>query len=222
MNHALRARAAVLGGVAMLALTFGAGPFAVIGCGSSSSTGGTPADGGGSDALSSQNTETGTGQDGGTDAATAGTGTGTVTGTIDGAPYGNAGGALWAGAPDDPATTVVYVFSNPVACSFLQNIGWDTKIPDGTKVLEMKSFGTAPGDFKVVTTLTPAPGEASVNYTLSSQSGTPKEQGSTAGTVTLTKLTPNTSATGSFSLTFGASTLTGTFDAVFCPGGHEP
>jgi hypothetical protein len=218
MSQAPYTRAVAAGGAAIVALVFSAA-FAIVGCGSSS-TGGTAADAGGSDAPSSS--ETGLGQDGGTDLPPAGSGTGTVTGMIDGAPFGAAGGALWAGKPDDPATTVVYVFSNPVACSFLQNIGWDTKIPDGTKVLEMKAFGTAPGDFKVVTSLTPAPGEASVNFTLSSQSGTPKEQGSTAGTVTLTKLTPSTSATGSFTLTFGTSTLTGSFDAVFCPGGHEP
>lgn len=213
MSDALHIRAAA-GGATMLALVLGVAPLTFAGCGSSSSPG-IAADAGGSDAPSTPETDVPA-------PAPSDGGTGTVTGTIDGTPYGAAAGALWAGKPDDPATTVVNVFSTPVACSFLQNTGWDTKIPDGTKVLEMKSFGTSPGTFKVVTTLTPAPGEASVNYTLSSQSGTPKEQGSTAGTVTLTKLTPSTSATGSFSLTFGTSTLTGSFDAVFCPGGHEP
>lgn len=182
----------------------------------SSGTSGTPEAGSGE-----TSTDAGAGSEAAVDAPS-GSGSGTVAGSIGGAPFDGVGGALWAGAPDDPATTVVYVFSNPVSCSFLQNTGWDAKISDGTKVVEMKAFGSAPGDFTVVTTVTPAPGEASVNFTLSSQSGTPKEQGSTAGKVTLTKLTPRTSATGSFSLLFGASTLTGSFDAVFCPGGHEP
>ncbi len=149
-------------------------------------------------------------------------GSGAVSGAIGGASYGAVASAFWAGAPDDPATTVIYVFSAPVACSELASPGWDTRIADATKVLEMKAFGTTPNVYSVVTTLTPAPGEASVNYTLSSRSGTPKEDGSTKGTVTLTKLTPSISAEGSFSLTFVSGTVMGTFDAVFCPGAHEP
>jgi hypothetical protein len=74
-----------------------------------------------------------------------------------------------------------------------------------------------------VTTLTPAPGEASVNYTLSSTAGTPTETSSSGGTVTLSTLTANTNATGSFALTFGAANaLNGTFNATFCPAGVEP
>jgi hypothetical protein len=109
-----------------------------------------------------------------------------------------------------------------VASSLHATPGWDTRITNGTSVLEMKSFGTKPGSYTVVTTLTPAPGEASVNYTLSSTMGTPKEDGSTKGTVTLTTLTPSTSAKVSFTLTFASGPLSGTFDAVYCPGGHEP
>lgn len=197
-----------------------------VACGSSTSSGtsgtsgtmGVDSGGGGTDA---------TADDGGTGATDApvgpsGNGSGTVTGSIGGAPFGSVATALWAGAADDPATTVVYVFSKPVACSALATPGWDTRITNGTSVLEMKSFGTAPGMYKVVTTLTPASGEAAVNYTLSSTMGTPKEDGSTAGSVTLTTLTPNTSATGSFTLAFASGPLSGTFDAVYCPGGHEP
>ena len=143
-------------------------------------------------------------------------------GSIDGSPFGAVSGALWAGAPDDPTTTVVYVFSKPVACSDLQNPGWDTKVPEGTRVLEMKAFGSDLRTYTVVTTPTPAPGEASVNYTLSSQTATPMEESSRAGDVSLAGLTPKTSVQGTFSLTFASSTLAGTFDAVFCPGGHEP
>jgi hypothetical protein len=194
------------------------------GCGSSTSSGtgggtsGSPTtDGGGGDGMppddAATTNDTGPGPT---------SGTGTVTGSVAGAPFGSVATALWAGAPDDAATTVVYVFSKPVACGELGSPGWDTRITNGTSVLEMKAFGSAAGDFKVVTTPTPAPGEASVNYTLSSTSGTPKEQGSASGTVTLTALAPNASAKGSFMLAFGTSTLSGSFDAVYCPGGHEP
>jgi hypothetical protein len=160
--------------------------------------------------------------DAGSDAIPSGTGSGTVTGSLAGKPFGTVAAALWAGAPDDGATTLVYLFSAPVACSELATPGWDTRIAEATSVLEMKSFGTTPGDYAVVSTLTPAPGEASVNYTLSTKTGTPQEQSSSKGTVTLTKLDANVSTKGSFTLAFGTSTLTGSFDAVYCPGGHEP
>jgi hypothetical protein len=218
MNDSLRHRR-----LAMLALAFSAG--LAVACGSSASNGTS-----GSTSGDAGTSDTGTGTEASpNDAATAdvatppaGSGTGTVTGSVGGTPFGSVATALWAGAPDDPATTVVYVFSKPVACSELATPGWDTRITNGTSVLEMKSFGTMPASYTVVTTLTPAPGEASVNYTLSSTTGTPKEDGSTMGTVTLTTLTPNVSAKGSFTLTFGTSSLSGSFDAVFCPGGHEP
>ena len=107
-------------------------------------------------------------------------GSGSIDGSIGGTPFGGAAASLWIGAPDDPATTVVYLFSKPVACSDLATPGWDTRIADGTQMLEMKMFGTSPATYNVVTTQTPAPGEAAVNYTLSATSGTPMEQAEAA------------------------------------------
>ena len=151
-----------------------------------------------------------------------GSGSGTATGSLGGVPFGAVATAMWAGTPDDPASTVIYLFSSPVACAEISTPGWDTRIADKSRVLEMKELGVTPQDYPVVTTVTPAPGEASVNYTVSSTSGTPKETGSSAGKVTLETLTPAMNATGSFTLTFATGTLQGTFDAVYCPGGHEP
>ena len=147
---------------------------------------------------------------------------GTATGSVAGAAFGTAASCLWIGSPDSAATSVVYVFSTAVQCSELQRVGWDTRIANGTHVLETKSYGTTPATYNVTTSMTPAPGEASVNYTLSSTSGTPAETFSSAGFVTLTALRANTFATGSFDLTFAADKLAGTFNATFCPGGHEP
>ena len=194
----------------------------IAGCGSSSTnapipTGGVD-DGGEAGAA-----------DGGADGTAAadapppsGAGSGSVAGAVGGTPVGAVAGSLWVGKPDDPATTVVYVFSKPVTCEAISTVGWDTKVTDATHALEMKAFGTTAAAYSVVTTATPAPGEASVNYTLTSTSGTPNEQAAKSGTVTLTKLTAGSSAQGSFTLTFGTSAVTGTFDAVYCPGGHEP
>lgn len=155
-------------------------------------------------------------------------GTGTVTGSANGTPFGTVATSLWIGAPDSAATTVVYVFSDPVDCATLGSPGWDGRIKDRTQVLEMKMFGTSPATYKVVTTATPAPGEASVNHTLSSAlDGGKSDAGSVetpskSGTVTLSALTATKSASGSFALVFGANNISGTYSAVFCPGGVEP
>ncbi|MGH7284273.1 MAG: hypothetical protein ACRELY_22325 [Polyangiaceae bacterium] len=183
--------------------------FACVGCGSGS----------GGDAPDSSNQDASSG----VDAATPdGGGGGTISGSPGGSPFSSVATSYVIGAPDDQATTVVFVFSKPVACADLGNPGWDQRITDGTQILELKAFGTSPADFNVVTTLTPAPGEASVNYTLSSTTGTPNEIGASGGTLTLSTLSAGATATGSFALMFGADHLTGTFDAIYCPGGHEP
>ncbi|HEY8040761.1 MAG TPA: hypothetical protein VIF15_13240 [Polyangiaceae bacterium] len=189
---------------------------AAIACGGTSSTGITDGGGGGDSGSSSG------GGSGGSSSGSDGGGGTTISGSGDGTPFTNAATALWLGAPDSAATTVVYVFSNPVQCSDLATPGWDKRITDKTQFLEMKMFGTAPATFTVTTSVTPAPGEASVNYTLSSQTATPVETGGTGGTVVLTTVNASTDVTGTFDLQFGTNKLTGTYDATYCPGGHEP
>lgn len=160
--------------------------------------------------------------DSGTEAQAVDAGASSISGSADGTAFDTVAQSLWLGAPDSTSTTVVYVFSKPVACSDLASPGWDTRIPDATQFLEMKMFGTAPAPFTIVTTLTPAPGEASVNYTLSSQTGTPNEMGASGGTVTLDTIQAQLTATGTFNVHFGQNALTGKFAATYCPGGHEP
>ena len=148
---------------------------------------------------------------------------GSVMGSVNGTAFNTASSAFWIGSPDDPKTTVVYVFDKPLKCGDIKLPGWDTKIPDGTQVLEMKMFGTTPASYKITTSMTPAVGEAAVNYTLSSQTGTPTETFSMGGTVVLTTRVAMMSATGSFTIDFGGGDmLKGTYNAIYCPGGHEP
>lgn len=147
----------------------------------------------------------------------------TIAGMARTSPFTSVATSLWIGMADDPATTVVYVFDRATSCADLATPGWDARITDGTQVLEMKMLGTTPRAYTVVSGPLPGPGEASVNYTLSSRRGTPVETSSRGGAVTLAALSAGARATGRFALTFpGGGTLDGTFDAIWCAGGHEP
>jgi hypothetical protein len=149
-------------------------------------------------------------------------GSGSVDGTVNGDAYASVAAARVIGSPDSKSTTVVYVFSRPVACSELCSPGWDERIKDQTQSLELKLFGKTPATFSVVKTATPAAGETSVNYTLSSTTSTPQELGASSGQVVLAALDASGAAKGSFDLNFGTDALKGSFDAAYCPGGHEP
>ena len=149
---------------------------------------------------------------------TAGGMAGTVSGTTNDAPFSSAAVSYLIGTPDSASSIVVYVFSIPVGCSVLSSTGWDTSVPAGTHVLELKMQGTGSGTFNVTKSSTPAPGEASANSTLAGN-----EVIARGGTVTLQTIAAGASATGSFSVQFDNNEFVmGTFSAMFCPGGHEP
>ncbi len=148
-------------------------------------------------------------------------GTGTASGMIGDRAYEAVADARWIGAPDDPKQTrVIYVFDKLVSCAALSNAGWDTVVTDGTQAFEMKLIGTAAGTYPV--TARPATGEASVNYTVTSTSGTPAEVTATAGSVTADTFVDQTSADGSFDLTVPGGSVTGAFHATYCAAGREP
>ena len=149
-------------------------------------------------------------------------GTGTISGGVGGQPFNTVGAAYHIGAPDDASTAVVYLFSNPILCSDITAAGWDGAITDGTDILEIKAIGTTAAVYPVSNAPTAPSGDASVNYTLSSTTGTPVETIGTSGSVTFTTLTSGSSAVGSFTIGFAGSSLTGTFDAAFCAAGREP
>ena len=148
---------------------------------------------------------------------------GTVSGKAGGKSVDTVAAAYFIGQSDDPThTTVVYVFDTKVSCADLGAAGWDTKIPSATGALEMKLIGAAPGKYAVAKGVTPAQGQASVNFTVSSTTSTPVESASDSGTVQLDTLDPDKLAGGSFDLQFADGTLKGTFAATWCADGHEP
>jgi hypothetical protein len=153
-----------------------------------------------------------------TDCSTSAAGSGQASGTLSGKSFDQVRAAYGIGKPDDVLrTTVLYVFDQPIPCCDIVDPGWDARITDGTLVVEMKLIGKTPGTYPVASGPNAGQGQASVNYTVSSTSGTPAEEGASGGTVTL-----ESGGKGSFDLSFPDGQTTGTFAAVSCSGGHEP
>jgi hypothetical protein len=146
----------------------------------------------------------------------------TIAGAAGGTPFTHVAAAFVIESPDSDATTVVYLFSNPVRCLDLSFAGWDRAVSKGTLVLELKLLGTAPGTFLAVTDRALSVREATAEWMRTSADPPPVEVRSKGGFIRLETLSARGPATGSFSLDFGASRLTGTFKAAFCAGGHEP
>lgn len=157
-------------------------------------------------------------------AADAPGGGGTISGSFAGRAFNAVAASYRIGAPDDPAhNIVIYVFDKAVGCNEISDTGWDTAIANETQAIEMKLIGTTAGDYVVALGPTFSQGQASVNYTLSSTTGTPTEVAATGGSIKLEKLDSAGGGVGTFNLSFASGdALTGTFNAISCAGGHEP
>jgi hypothetical protein len=140
----------------------------------------------------------------------------TITGAVGGRTFTSAVTVMRSGKPDDPSNTLVYVLDEAITCAEVSSPGWDTRISDGTQVLEIKMLGKSAASYAV-------PTKAEISYTLSSQTSTPPEQSATGGSASLDVAVTGTSgAQGSFDITFAHGHLSGTFDAPFCADGVEP
>jgi hypothetical protein len=141
---------------------------------------------------------------------------------VNGKKFTSVATALYAGKPDDAASVVIFLFESPVQCAQVSSPGWDSRIQNGSQVLELKLLGQTPMVYHVTTSATPAPGEASVNHSIATVGGTPPETAGSSGTVTLSTLMPMLTATGSYDLTYANGSLKGSFDATYCAAGVEP
>ncbi|MEP7125252.1 MAG: hypothetical protein ABJE95_30255 [Byssovorax sp.] len=196
------------------------GTLALLGCGG----GGAEGSGGGTSSTASGiSASSGGSGSGGSGGAPSVATPGTIQGSAGGKTVDKVAAAYLIGKSDDPAhTTVVYVFDKPIACADIGAPGWDKTVTSATGALEMKLIGVAPGKYAVSTGVTPAQGEASVNFTVTSKTATPIENGSNGGFVQLDTLDAGKLAKGSFDLQFSDGMLKGTFSAEWCPGGTEP
>jgi hypothetical protein len=157
-------------------------------------------------------------------------------------PFDTLSRAWWIENPNPAVTggpvvsTVVYLFSKPVACDKLSVARWDEiNEPGDTQNLEIDmawSGTTQPMPppsipYQVVQFSggsVPPAGKAGVLYQVTApEGGPPSEQAASGGAVTLTGLNPNVNTTGTIDITFAdGGTLAGSFDAVFCRNGREP
>ena len=166
------------------------------------------------------------GSDATTTTADAPAGSNTITGAIGGTGFNVVMSTYWIGAPDSPSTdTVLYMFDHVVMCGQITNAGWDTGLPTGTQILEMKLVGKAANTYPNTTAATriPAPGESLSSYTVAAAGAT--DMVASGGSVTLATIeTPSAGnfAIGAFHITFPTGSLDGKFDAPFCAAGREP
>jgi hypothetical protein len=112
----------------------------------------------------------------------------------------------WIGRPSSQGTTVFFLIEAKLTCPSVSQAGWDNNFPG--QLLEIQVEGTNPGAYAV-------PGQASGDYGRG-------DKIATGGTVTVTDLDAEVGIAGSFTLTFGAGTMQGTFGLNYCDGGVEP
>ena len=146
-----------------------------------------------------------------------------VTGGVSGGTFGTAYAAIRGGMPDDPTTMVIFIADAPFTCAAVTP-GWDTRLPVGAHVVELKVFGMTPGTYRIATTdpTVTLPGNALANYATISRP-VPSETSAEGGQVVITEVGTDRGVAGSFSLDYRLSDhVAGSFRAVYCPTGTEP
>lgn len=148
-------------------------------------------------------------------------GSGSVTGSYGGEAIGAIKAAYYIGLPLAPEEAAggpfVNLFSTAVTCNDISVTGWLSTIPPETQVLEVIIGSTTAGSVSPVADAAAA-NVAEVNYLFGRVS---TEVRATTGSVTLTAYAAKASVDGSLNVTFPAGGASGTFHAVYCPGGQE-
>jgi len=147
---------------------------------------------------------------------------GVVRGSADGAPFRAVAASWRIESPEVEGATVVYLFSQPMACVDLSFAEWDGVMEDGATVLAIEVFGKEPGNYLAASATSPSPQTARAVWMRRSRRGASLDLQASGGSVTLDAISPLGAARGSFALTFGTGSVTGEFRASFCADGHEP
>jgi hypothetical protein len=152
---------------------------------------------------------------------TAPAGDNTIAGSVLTENWSTAANALWIDNGDANTTQTIFLFEKPMACSGIQMANWD-KAAIG-QLLEITLNTLEAKTYSVV--YDPDAGGRAGNIAYLSAVDPNVNPNATSGSVTITNFVANESISGSFNATFPApdtGTLTGTFKAIYCPGGTEP
>ncbi|CAN5833462.1 hypothetical protein BH11MYX2_BH11MYX2_24590 [soil metagenome] len=148
-------------------------------------------------------------------------GTGDLTGTYGSEAILPIKAAYWVGQPDNPSEAAggpfVNVFSSAVTCNDISVSGWLSTIPQDTQVLEL-IIGTTTVGLSARAASSAGANVAEVNYLFGRPSG---EERANGGSVKLTAYEREASVDAMVDVTFSSGSSTGTFHAVYCPGGQE-
>ena len=108
--------------------------------------------------------------------------------------------------------TQVYLSGATIACSDISAPLWD-KLIGNSSLLELGTRGMTPGSYSIGV-------DADGSYLPSAMSAF--NPSATGGVVTISEVHASTNIVGTFQLTFGTDTLSGSFDATYCATGVEP
>jgi hypothetical protein len=148
-------------------------------------------------------------------------GSGTITGNYGGEAILPIKAAYWVGKPEAPDEAAggpfLNLLSTAVTCNELSVTGWLSTIPPETQVLEL-IIGTTTSGTTTPAAASAAANVAEVNYLFGRVSD---ESRAESGSVTLGTYTASASVDGTVDVTFPSGTASGSFHAVYCPGGQE-
>jgi hypothetical protein len=171
------------------------------------------------DSDSDTDADSDTDTDSGGDTDTAESRAGTISGTVDGVTFDTVGSA-WVLGSDSSASGVTLIISDQVVdCTAFEASKWDKTMAEGSKIVRIYIGSTTPGSYTVTTRA--RSGEAGGSYYVTSTTSTATEVKASDGSVSLVNLMADTEAQGTFDLTFAGGSLTGDFDAGWCPTGRD-
>jgi len=136
---------------------------------------------------------------------------GMIAGAVRGTTWTSLANTYWAGKMVTGAPTVViFLFEAPVKCADIVNLNWDKTSTGARQILELGLLDATARTYQIMT-------DAFANYLFGSYN-----PDAYSGTITIREIHPSMDIAGSFDLNFLPDSLTGTFDAKYCPDGQEP
>jgi hypothetical protein len=123
----------------------------------------------------------------------------------------------WLGGDNDRSHLVLYIYQDAVTCQELSTAGWPDRIRP-TDFMGMIVGGNGPSPYPIAPVKPPAAGNAYVLHEIDQHLPVIDSIGQ-SGTVVITSVTAGETVKGSIDATFDTGTLSGQFNATWCPTG---